>query len=78
MESCCGGWHFHASFGILLMELFWQAQAFDRVHRIGQTKDVHVYKIKTNNTIEDRILAVSIHSVRALGIYVNGLIASVR
>lgn len=32
------------------------AQAMDRVHRIGQTKQVTVYRLVCRNTIEERIL----------------------
>ena len=32
------------------------AQATDRAHRIGQTKDVYVYRLVTKGTIEDRIV----------------------
>lgn len=32
-------------------------QAQDRAHRIGQTKEVHVYRILTNTPLEDRILS---------------------
>jgi transcription termination factor 2 len=31
-------------------------QAIDRVHRIGQTRDVDVYEITAENTVEERIL----------------------
>jgi len=32
------------------------SQATDRAHRIGQTKEVHVYRLVTKNTVEERIL----------------------
>jgi len=32
------------------------AQATDRAHRIGQTKDVHVYRLITKGTVEERIV----------------------
>ncbi len=35
------------------------AQAQDRCHRIGQTRDVHVYRLVTENTIESNILLKS-------------------
>ncbi|KAJ7889224.1 SNF2 family DNA-dependent ATPase [Mycena leptocephala] len=31
-------------------------QAFDRTHRVGQTRHVHIYKLKIDDTVEDRIL----------------------
>lgn len=35
-----------------------QDQAFDRSHRFGQKRDVNIYKLKIDNTVEDRILEV--------------------
>ncbi|KAJ7150911.1 P-loop containing nucleoside triphosphate hydrolase protein [Mycena crocata] len=31
-------------------------QAFDRTHRVEQTRDVHIHKSKINGTVEDRIM----------------------
>lgn len=35
---------------------FVEEQAIDRVHRLNQTVDVHVYKLTIANTVEERIL----------------------
>lgn len=40
-----------------------QDQAFDRAHRFGQTRDVNIFKLKIDDSVEDRILTVSIVSV---------------
>ncbi|EJT99341.1 hypothetical protein DACRYDRAFT_23908 [Dacryopinax primogenitus] len=47
---------------VISLDLGWseaiEAQAFDRVHRFGQVKDVHVERLVIKNTVEDRILAL--------------------
>lgn len=35
-----------------------QDQAFDRAHRMGQVRDVNIYKLTIERTVEDRILEV--------------------
>lgn len=35
-----------------------QEQAFDRAHRYGQTRDVNIFKLTIEETVEDRILMV--------------------
>lgn len=42
------------------------AQAQDRAHRIGQTRDVHVYRLVTQHTVEENILRKA-EQKRALG-----------
>lgn len=39
-------------------------QAMDRAHRIGQTKQVHVYRFVTENTVEEKILDRAAHKMR--------------
>ncbi|XP_057368862.1 transcription termination factor 2-like [Daphnia carinata] len=45
---------------IFLADMHWnpqlEAQACDRVYRVGQTKDVHVHRMVTQGTVEERIL----------------------
>ncbi|KAI7875063.1 SNF2 family N-terminal domain-containing protein [Mucor mucedo] len=45
---------------VIILDVWWnpalENQAIDRVHRIGQTKDVHVHRLFINDTVEDRIL----------------------
>ena len=39
-----------------------QDQAYDRAHRLGQTRDVNIYKLTIPETVETRILQVSLRS----------------
>lgn len=45
---------------ILSMDLSWnyasESQAYDRVHRLGQDKDVIVKRLVVRNTIEERFV----------------------
>ena len=47
---------------VIIMDPFWnpyiEMQAVDRAYRIGQTREVKVYRILTKETIEDRIEAL--------------------
>ncbi|KAF3936704.1 hypothetical protein ABW19_dt0200732 [Dactylella cylindrospora] len=57
----CGalGLNLTAANRVVILEPFWnpfvEEQAIDRVHRIGQTSDVVVYRMTISNTIESRI-----------------------
>jgi SNF2 family DNA or RNA helicase len=46
----------------VILDPFWnpfvEAQAIDRVHRIGQTRVVKVHRIVIKETVEDRILTL--------------------
>jgi SNF2 family DNA or RNA helicase len=45
---------------VILVDIWWnpalEDQAFDRAHRFGQKRDVNIWKLKVDNTVEDRIL----------------------
>ncbi|CRH01658.1 DNA repair protein RAD5, putative [Plasmodium relictum] len=47
---------------VYLMDMWWnpavEDQAFERVHRIGQLKDVDIYKFVLKKTVEERILQI--------------------
>jgi SNF2 family DNA or RNA helicase len=46
----------------ILLDPWWnpatEAQAVDRVHRIGQTKQVMVYRLLAKDTIEEKVMAL--------------------
>jgi SNF2 family DNA or RNA helicase len=52
---------------VILMEPYWneseQQQALNRVYRLGQTKDVHIYRLQIKNSIESWL--VSLQNVKA-------------
>ncbi|KAG6884090.1 hypothetical protein C0993_001491 [Termitomyces sp. T159_Od127] len=47
---------------VILVDLWWnpalEDQAFDRAHRFGQKRDVNIFKLKIDETVEDRILTL--------------------
>ncbi|KAL1757353.1 SNF2 family N-terminal domain-containing protein [Schizophyllum commune] len=47
---------------VILVDMWWnpalEDQAFDRAHRFGQQRPVNIYKLKIDDTVEDRILAL--------------------
>ncbi|TFD47844.1 helicase [Cryobacterium frigoriphilum] len=47
---------------VVLLDPWWnpatEAQAVDRVHRIGQTKNVMVYRLVSKDTIEEKVMAL--------------------
>jgi len=62
---------------VILYDPWWnpavEAQAMDRAHRIGQDKPVFVYKLMTENTVEERILKLQAKKqALAEGIYGKG------
>ncbi|KAJ3534788.1 hypothetical protein NM688_g7079 [Phlebia brevispora] len=50
--TCCNN--------VILVDLWWnpalEDQAFDRAHRLGQTRDVNIHKLSIPDTVETRIL----------------------
>lgn len=55
---------------VISLDLGWsqaiEAQAFDRVHRLGQTRDVEVHRLVITNTVEDRVLEMQERKVCSL------------
>lgn len=48
---------------VILLDMWWnpalEDQAFDRAHRLGQRKEVRIWKLTIEDTVEDRMLLVS-------------------
>ncbi|MDD5578904.1 MAG: SNF2-related protein [Methylobacter sp.] len=62
---------------VIIYDPWWnpavETQAADRAHRIGQDKPVFVYKLITENTVEEKILAMQERKrMLAESIYTNG------
>ncbi|KAF5390137.1 hypothetical protein D9757_003784 [Collybiopsis confluens] len=64
MSLKCGGVGLNLVRGnnVISLDLAWsqaiESQAYDRVHRLGQTLPVHVKRLVIENTVEERILAM--------------------
>jgi len=47
---------------VFLLDPWWnpavEAQAIDRTHRIGQTKEVFAYRLIAEDTVEEKVLAL--------------------
>ncbi|KAI8142512.1 SNF2 family N-terminal domain-containing protein [Fennellomyces sp. T-0311] len=60
---------------VIMMDVWWnhavESQAIDRVYRIGQTKDVFIYRIFIKNTIEDSMLNMQYEKQRLIAKTLN-------
>ena len=58
--TCCNN--------VILVDPWWnpavEAQAVDRAHRIGQTKQVYVYRFVTEDSVEERMLERAAQKLR--------------
>jgi len=67
----------HAADYVFLLDPWWnpavEAQAVDRVHRIGQDKPVFVYRMITRGTIEERMEALKASKLEVFDSVVGGL-----
>ncbi|PWN31852.1 uncharacterized protein FA14DRAFT_162702 [Meira miltonrushii] len=61
---------------VWLLDCWWNAstedQAVDRIHRLGQTRPVHVHRYLIENSIEDRILAIQARKTALVGAALAG------
>ncbi|MDX2110450.1 MAG: DEAD/DEAH box helicase [Verrucomicrobiota bacterium] len=67
----------HAADYVFLLDPWWnpavEAQAVDRVHRIGQNRTVFVYRMVTQGTIEERIEALKVSKKALFDDVLHGL-----
>jgi SNF2 family DNA or RNA helicase len=61
---------------VVLLEPYWnvavEQQAIDRVHRLGQTRQVHVYRLMLQDSIEDWVLCLQESKFRQQVFYLSG------
>ena len=66
----------HAADYVFLLDPWWnpavEDQAIDRVHRIGQTNTVFVYRMVTAGTIEERIQALKVEKKQLFSQVIDG------
>lgn len=59
MTSCAEGINLVEANHLILVDSWWNKalmiQVMNRIHRIGQNKDVNIYKMRIQNTIEEKI-----------------------
>ena len=48
-------------------------QRIGRVHRLGQTRDVHIYNMATNGTIEEHILFLLYEKINMFNLVIGEL-----
>jgi len=55
----------------ILLDPWWnpatEAQAVDRIHRIGQTKKVMIYRLVAKDTIEEKVMALKAAKAELFG-----------
>ncbi|WP_236647356.1 DEAD/DEAH box helicase [Micromonospora sicca] len=60
----------------ILLDPWWnpatEAQAVDRVHRIGQTRNVMVYRLVAKDTIEEKVMALKARKAELFGSVLDG------
>jgi hypothetical protein len=64
------GLNFTRANNVILLDLGWsqaaESQAFDRVHRVGQMRKVHIQRVVIADTVEDQILKMQERKVLCL------------
>jgi len=70
MTSSFLDWMFSTTYFLSLHTCFYiystDNQSVDRAYRIGQTKDVIVYRLMTSATIEEKIYKLQVHKYQFL------------
>lgn len=62
LSVCSVGLNLTAANQVILSDSWWapaiEAQAIDRAHRLGQTREVHVFRLIVEGTIEEKVLEI--------------------
>nr|CDJ93698.1 DNA RNA helicase domain containing protein [Haemonchus contortus] len=64
---------------LILMDLHWnpalELQARDRIHRMGQTREVHLHKIIMKGSIEERVLQLQMKKMELANNVLKGAVS---
>ncbi|KAJ3128319.1 DNA helicase rad5 [Nowakowskiella sp. JEL0407] len=72
LRSSGVGINITAASNVIILDLWWneavENQAIDRVHRIGQTNNVRVWKMVVKGTVEEKMLAIQKMKTQVAGV----------
>merc|ERR1712151_355704 len=70
LKAAAVGLNLVAANHVILLDLWWnptlEEQAIDRAHRIGQTRDVTIYRLTIKDSVEEKILEIQKNKIETV------------